>query len=259
MTLADPGLALEKAWEFADAVEASWAAYTHRQWDEDEQAVASIRGLLPLMRDIAERVHPEIVPNLREPDYTEVGTDEDGNPAWPWGTVNAAAQTLVGVLQNSLASDRILGPAGPALAASGLHEWVWGEAKGRWDDGYYGDAVRAAAEVVGHKTQVKLQRRDISGAYLYREAFSLDDPAPGRPRLRLEFVDEEDEETWKSAHEGAMHLGLACSKGMRNLVAHKKADLSEQEALEQLGALSVLARWVEASTRCAADGEEAES
>ena len=35
--------------------------------------------------------------------------------------------------------------------------------------------------------------------------------------------------------------------GIRNPLAHGKADLNEQEALEQLAALSVLARWVEAS------------
>ena len=256
MTLADPGLAQEKAWELVDALKGSWSAYRNRNLMEQDEAVARIRRLLPLMREIAERVHPEIASDLYEPDYADVGTDEDGNPAWPWGAVEAAAETLLGVLENRIARQQILGPAGPALAASRLHEWVWDEAKGRWDDGYYGDAVHAAAEVVSHKTQVKLKRRDISGAPLYREAFSLDDPVPGKPRLRLDFVDEEDEETWRSAHEGAMHLGMACSKGVRNLVAHKKADLSEQEALEQLGALSVLARWVDASTpRTAYDGD----
>ena len=50
-----------------------------------------------------------------------------------------------------------------------------------------------------------------------------------------------------SAPLGAMKLGEACSQGIRNLVGHKKADLAEQQALEQLGALSVLARWVDDS------------
>ncbi len=88
MTLADPGLVQEKAWEFASAVEASWTAYSRGQWDEDGRAVARIRGLLPLLREVAERVHPEIVPDLHEPDYTEVGTDVDGNPANPVGAVS---------------------------------------------------------------------------------------------------------------------------------------------------------------------------
>lgn len=248
MTLANPGLAQEKAWEIVDALEESWSAYSNRSWTAQDEAAATIRGLLPLMRNIAERVHPEIVSDLREPDYAEVGTDEEGNPAWPWGAVQAAAQTLLGVLENWIVREQILGPVGPALAASGLHEWVWDEAKGRWDDGYYGDAVHAAAEAVSRKTQVKLKRRDKTGAPLFQEAFSLDDPAPGKPRLRLDFVDEEDKETWKSAHRGAMHLGMACSMGVRNPVAHKRADPGKQEALEQLAALSVLARWVDAST-----------
>ena len=61
-------------------------------------------------------------------------------------------------------------------------------------------------------------------------------------------MDPQDEEMWNSVHQGAMHLGMACAQGIRNPQAHKMSNqLTEQEALEQLGALSVLARWVDAS------------
>ena len=100
---------------------------------------------------------------------------------------------------------------------------------------------------MNHKTRFKLGRRDISGKTVYQQAFSLDAPKPKAPRLRLTFVTEDDVEAWNSAHEGARGLGEACSQGFRNLAAHDNADLSEQEALEQLGALSILARWVDCS------------
>ena len=42
-----------------------------------------------------------------------------------------------------------------------------------------------------------------------------------------------------------MYLGMGCAQGIRNAQAHPSDDLTEQEALEQLAALGVLARWVD--------------
>ena len=41
-----------------------------------------------------------------------------------------------------------------------------------------------------------------------------------------------------------MHFGRGCAPGIRNLNAHGTGELPNQEALEYLAALSVLARWV---------------
>ncbi len=46
-----------------------------------------------------------------------------------------------------------------------------------------------------------------------------------------------------------MYLGMGCAQGIRKPQAHPSDDISEQEALEQLAALSVLARWVDACER----------
>ncbi len=43
-----------------------------------------------------------------------------------------------------------------------------------------------------------------------------------------------------------MHVGMGCAQGIRNPQAHPSPDITEEEALEQLAALSVLARWVDA-------------
>ncbi len=42
-----------------------------------------------------------------------------------------------------------------------------------------------------------------------------------------------------------MHRGMGCAQGIRNPQAHPSPDITEQEAQEQLAALSVLARWVD--------------
>ena len=250
MVIADPALASEKAQDLVQAMARSGNAHVNGRWREYDSEVRIVRGLLPLMREIANSVHPVVAADLWESEDGEV--DESLRPVWPWRDAYAATQELCGVLEHWEERRQILGPTGPILAATRLHEWVWDAAKSRWDDGYYDDAVHAAAESVNQKTQVKLNRRDLSGTELYQQAFSPVDALPEQPRLRLQFVELEDKDTWKSAHLGAMKLGEACFQGFRNLVAHKKAALNEQEALEQLGALSTLARWVDSSEVLAA-------
>ena len=246
--LADAARALSMVRSFLEETTGSRLAYFDGYSGSDEEhreAQALMRGLLPLIRDIAQRVCPDIASDLEEPSCVLDYRDE---PTWQWEKAQAAAETLAGVLEHQADSQRIFGTTGPSLVASGLHEWVWGTAGGRWDAGYYGDAVHAAAEVINQKTKAKLGRSALTGTRLYASAFSLAPPKRGEPRLRFPFVDQQDKETWKSVHQGAMHLGMACSQGIRNPQAHKTAkQLTEQEALEQLGALSVLARWVDMS------------
>ena len=98
------------------------------------------------------------------------------------------------------------------------------------------------------QTQLKIDRQDLDGKDLFAQAFNTDVPKPGAPRLRLPNVDQvKQPKRWTSAHEGAQYLGMACAQGIRNPRAHGTEDIDEQEALEQLAVLSVLARWVDAS------------
>lgn len=136
----------------------------------------------------------------------------------------------------------------PMRAPNRLHSWVWDAAEKLWASGNYKEAVRAAAAAVERKTQTKLDLRDLSGTKLYKEAFTLD-AQPGCRRLRFKDYDEMTKDgnrtqDWISAHQGAMYFGLGCTQGIRNLNAHGTEELPEQEAIEYLAALSVLARWV---------------
>ena len=246
MSLVDPDAALEVLNTFLSTIEedyASWNAGASRS-----ASTGRLYELLPLVQQIAVAVDPSSVGMLRGnlPDLWRGG----GLP-WKWDSAEHVARRLVGVITNRGLREQILGPAtplGPSLAASRLHKWVWDAVKNLWDDGHYGPAVHEAAMAVELQTQLKVDRQDLDGKDLYAQAFTKDDPKPDAPRLRLPHVDKvKQPKRWTSAHEGAQHLGMACAQGIRNPRAHGTDKPSEQEALEQMAALSVLARWVDAS------------
>jgi hypothetical protein len=156
----------------------------------------------------------------------------------PW------ALRAIGVHELGAEARERMRPDSPDLPADRLHPWVWEAAAPLWEAGSTQEAVHAAARSVNARLQQKLGRRDRADASLCREAFSLNEPAPGRPRLR--FPGDRTSDTWRSRQQGAMDFGAGCFEGIRNPVAHEHdLDLPEQIALEQLAAFSVLARWID--------------
>lgn len=137
-----------------------------------------------------------------------------------------------------------LGDGAPHMSAAELHPWVWTGARALWSSGHYLQAVFSAAVQVNAETQNKVARRDVSERKLFQEAFSEEPPAPGRPRLRLSPDD--GGETYRSRQRGARALAEGIYAGIRNPIVHDpEFDITQQEALEYLAALSVLARWVD--------------
>jgi hypothetical protein len=136
--------------------------------------------------------------------------------------------------------------ASPTLPPDQLQALVWSAASAQWSTGHRHEAVLAAAKAVNSMLQAKLGRRDVSEVNLIQEAFSSGGPAAGRPRLRFSMI--EDEKTRESMTQGALSFGVGCFQAIRNPVGHlpnEEHELSEQEALERLAALSLLARWIE--------------
>ena len=139
-----------------------------------------------------------------------------------------------------------LGENAPELSAAKLHPWVWGGAKSLWQSGHYRSAVDDAIKKVNAETQNKLGRRDVGEADLFKQAFSLDPPSAGRPRLRR--MQDTESPTYKNMQRGAMTLAEGIYAGIRNPFNHDDPkDIDEQLALEYLAAVSVLARWVDES------------
>ena len=248
MGIADPEAALEKLREFRDLLVADEQALrSGSQPPSQRQRIA----LQPLIEQIAHEIDPDSAGSLGGR-YNAPRRGMDLNSA-----IKATVR-LIGILERQDDYQRIFGPVGPTLAARQLHPWVWDAVANLWDDGHYEPAVHEAAKAVELRTQLKIDRRDLDGKDLYSKAFSPDDPQPGAPRLRFADIDKAKQpKRWTSAHEGAMFLGMGCAQGIRNPQAHPSDDITEQEALEQLAALSVLARWVDECKVVSADDDAA--
>jgi hypothetical protein len=97
---------------------------------------------------------------------------------------------------------------------------------------------------INTETQAKLGRMDVSETALFNEAFSLSDPKPGSPRLRL--AKDVGSKTYESLHRGARAFAEGLYAGIRNPGMHAPSDGGEEQlALEQLAAFSLFARWVD--------------
>jgi hypothetical protein len=109
------------------------------------------------------------------------------------------------------------------------------------------DAVLSGARTVNRRLQQKLDRHDIGEFDLCMQSFDPKDPVEGKPRLR--FPGDRTTPTWRARQEGAKYTSAGAFLAIRNIAAHEdQVTWSEQEALEHLAVLSVIARWVEECT-----------
>lgn len=164
-----------------------------------------------------------------------------------WTTHREAAIRAREALSRQQEISENLGDLGPSLSAHKLHPWVWDGAASLWKSGHFREAVEGGIRKLNAETQNKLGRRDISETDLFKQAFSTDAPELGRRRLRR--MADDSSKTYKSVQRGAMAFAEGVFSGIRNPLSHEaEHDLSEQEALEYLAALSVLARWVDGAS-----------
>lgn len=149
-------------------------------------------------------------------------------------------------LQRSAELTEKLGDNTPDMDAANLHPWAWENGKSYWNTGHYHQAVMQAAIRINAETQAKLSRMDLSETALFNEAFSLDAPKVGTPRLRL--AKDDGGKTYQNLHRGARAFADGLYTAIRNPGMHTPppADGGEEQlALEQLAAFSLLARWVD--------------
>lgn len=152
----------------------------------------------------------------------------------------------VAILSAALTEVQIREPDEVAVDVAQLHPWVAGMAASLWESGNHRVAVQEAARAVEVQLRAKLGLDGGTGAPLVTDGFSAKPATPTSPRLRfLEHAEGSD--PWKNAHEGAMSFGRGCFMRIRNLLQHGE-EPDEQEALESLAALSLLARWIDQAT-----------
>ena len=170
-----------------------------------------------------------------------VATSDTPQSAWDRAQERGVRRGI-SILEGAIHEIELSEPVEPELRIGGLHPWIAGAVSGLWDHGHHRQAVDEAA----HAIEVRLKA--LIGSHqtatpLVTDAFNPDPPKVGSKRLRFVGYQEGTPE-WSNAHEGAMHYARGCMMRIRNLAEHEDAELSEQEALEALAALSLLARWI---------------
>lgn len=188
---------------------------------------------------VVEKIFERVIPGWRE------GIDNSKNNRW-----TRHREAAIRAREELLRAEEIeanLGESAPELSAAELHPWVWSGAKSLWYSGHFREAVEVAIRKLNAETQNKVGRRDVSETDLFKQVFSLDEPKPDKARLRR--MKDDGSDTYKSVQRGAMTFAEGVFAGIRNPLSHEAGhELSEQEALEYLASLSVLARWVDAAS-----------
>lgn len=131
----------------------------------------------------------------------------------------------------------------PSVGVEAMHPVVWGAASRLWRDRHFREAVGAAAEAVALLVKTRTGRNDVADTALWQEAFSDKEPAPGKPRLR--WPGDPANRDVSSMNGGLRFYAPGVQMTIRNSVAHGAGQLDEQDAVERLAALSLLARWVD--------------
>ena len=163
----------------------------------------------------------------------------------------------LGILEDRAVLRSKLAPDAPVLAADRMHPWVWEAARPLWEIQQFRQALLAATTAINAQLQAKVGRRDISDDKLIQECFSEKTPEPGKARLRV--PGDQTDPTVQSRQRGTSQMALGCVWTIRNpaahLATHDAGELDEQEAFEQLAALSALARFLDACLVLTADEE----
>lgn len=192
---------------------------------------------------VAEQILDRVLPEWRTADDQPAETRYKAR----WRHLRDWASRGIAALQRDEELREKLGDHAPHISASDIHSWIWDGAKSLWQSGHYREAVEAAVKKLNAETQNKIGRRDVSETNLFKQAFSADDPTVGKSRLRR--MNDDGSDTYKSVQRGTMAFAEGVFAGIRNPLAHEtQHEMPEQNALEYLAALSVLARWVDEST-----------
>jgi uncharacterized protein (TIGR02391 family) len=165
-----------------------------------------------------------------------------GDAYWVEEGIEFAEHALAVVNTRSETREK-LGTTAPSMKADALHSTIWRAASGRWESGHYSDAVQRAATALSGHVKDLTGRYELGDSELVSQAFSLSSPQEGKPRLRWPGRDED--LTVKSMRVGILNMSQGVFAAIRNTATHTTADLSKQEALEQLATLSLLARWID--------------
>jgi len=210
----------------------------HNEWQEKPFAQDSNDGMFHASVFV-DRILPRVFPGWKSP-ITHEWRGAHGR----WEAYRSEVVRALVLLEQATEIATHVGDEAPVLDAGQLHPWVWEGARSLWQSGHYREAVAAAARQVNAETQNRYGTRELTEATLFTQAFSDDVPKTDRPRLRL--LEDDGGKSAASVRRGIRNYAEGCFAALRNPAAHDVLEeLPEHEALEQLAAFSVLARWVD--------------
>ncbi|MDE0132973.1 MAG: hypothetical protein OXQ32_12015 [bacterium] len=133
-----------------------------------------------------------------------------------------------------------------------LHPWVAEPAETLSLDNHWGEAVKAASDNVRTQWRSVLQLGSVTPEGKREmnlwDSFSPSPASSGAPRLRFACFDRNrDRQEWSNAHLGARSFAEGCMMRIRNLYKYHRAAQGSNNsgtAIENLAALSRLARWI---------------
>ena len=158
-----------------------------------------------------------------------------------------AVEQIIGRLEAQIIKVRAEAP--PNIGAEAMHPLVWGAAGRLWRDRYYRAAVAAAADTLVASVKSVTGRNDVAETALWQQVFSDKAPVSAnsgqRSQPRLRWPGDPTDRDVKTMNDGLRQFAPGVQMTIRNPAAHGAVELGEQEALERLAVLSLLARWVD--------------
>lgn len=202
------------------------------QWTATlDQLTSQINGELPTTREIVKSLDPELLTQVTAPGYMTGAS----------GAASAVEQAL-GILRDQDEWKANLAPDAPSLVADQFHANVWKAAAAIWDTGQYRVAVQQGAVSLSAHIAAKAIS-PLTERELVQLVFKSD--APGQGQTRLHLPGDKTTKTWRSRQDGLHLMAQGAFAGIRNVATHTDDEWTEQEALEHLAVLSVIARWTD--------------
>ncbi|WP_328522429.1 TIGR02391 family protein [Kribbella sp. NBC_00359] len=215
----------------ADAYDAALHEAAYESVSSEAQALNDeATTLLPTVERILTALDAMPDADLRPPSYR--GSNE--TPRW--------VKQGLGILRDRDEWATRLAPEPPTLAGDRFHPLIWEAAAQLWATSHLVAAVESAAKWLTFEIQQKAQS-NLVDRELVTDVFPS---KPNNGRTRLWLPGDRETKMWRSRQDGLYNLSIGAYAGIRNVAAHSPApNWSEQQALEYLAVLSVVARWTE--------------
>jgi uncharacterized protein (TIGR02391 family) len=153
------------------------------------------------------------------------------------GDVLDAAEQILGRLEAMV--DKAEAELPPTTGVEAMHPTVWGAAKRLWLDGHFRLAVQSAAETLTAQVKARTGLTGMDATNLYEKVFAAKAPL-------LKWPGDPDDRTVSSMQNGLAKYAPGVNMTVRNTATHDSAaEMTAQEALERLAALSLLAHWID--------------